>query len=115
MIQHALSISLKSGEGWFRRFKTENPDVIFLRKGQEDKYKNETLTIRQWAADNERFITDKNGGNLCSSPQSIFVVESDKLVWKGVHEMTFTVVVSIKSHFLTNIRLMKRSRHMYVL
>ena len=65
-----------------------------MRKGQEKKYKLDKLTIPQWAADNERYIRENNTGNLCYSAQSIFIVESDKIVWKGVQDVSFQVVVS---------------------
>ena len=68
--------------------------MLFLRKGQEKKYKFDKLTISQWAADNERYIRENNMGLLCGSAESIFVVECQNLVWKGQQEMSFPVIVS---------------------
>ena len=67
-----------------------------MRKGQEKKYKYDKLTIAQWSADNVRYIRENNNGNLCYSPQSVFVVESESLVWKAAQDLSFQVVVSFK-------------------
>ena len=87
---------LHSGDGWFRRFKKEY-NVKFLRKGQENKYKFDVITLDNWASDNQRFLLDKNDGKLCTSPASIFVVECTDLIWHQEKEMKFAVVISFKN------------------
>ena len=39
-------------------------------------------------------IIENNEGKLCSSDQSIFVVESNDLIWEQENKITFTVVMS---------------------
>ena len=82
------------GPGFFRRFCKENPDVQFLNKGEEDKYKYDTIKPSHWADDNVRYIKENNNGYLCWSPQSILVVEAKTIVWTAAKDLSFIVVVS---------------------
>ena len=83
------------GTGWFRRFKTQNPTVRFVRKGKEDDYKYDKIGLPQWATDNERYILENNDGNLCTSPDSIILVEGQELVWQKDSRLAFKVMVRI--------------------
>ena len=84
---------MSPGKGWFRRFLVENEDIRFLRKRQEAKYQNEQIPQDMWARDNRRYLTENSDGYLCFSANSIFVVEAQRLVWKGAQNLSFIVVV----------------------
>ena len=88
------------GAGWLRRFRTENRGINFLRKGQEDKYKKDKISVDQWAYDNERNIRQNNNRYCCWLEHNIFVVETQKLVSQQQDRLQFTVVVSDRLQIL---------------
>ena len=83
------------GEGWFKRFVKEHPDARFLRKGQDDKYRYDEMSIKVWQTDNERYIMENNEGMLCASPASILIVEGQELIWNAQSRVAFKVAVSV--------------------
>ena len=90
-----LNILIKCpGDGYFKRFKKENPDALFLHFNQKDKYKYDDIGLTDWVFDNERFIRKNNDGSLLESTKSIFLVESQTLLWRAERDVSFKVVVN---------------------
>lgn len=59
-------------------------------------YNEQVINHDLWVFENEQYIRQQNNGYLCHSAKSIFVVESQTLVWRAEKEISFQLVVSYR-------------------
>ena len=74
--------------------------MVFPTPEESLQYKNDEMTIREWSMKLNRYISETNCIPGYWSKHGIYIMESADLTTSINQEMTFTVIVSHKYHYI---------------